>query len=336
MDFSGIRKFYDVIDNLKTDQIPSEEYWNSFFSKGYYGFYHNWNQDQLIKKFLSIAFQPSRFKDYDSLIRLNNYYSNILKHLRSADSLKENVFAYQDSIASTNIIEDAKKAAIQWLPKDARDSIQIAPVVNFGIFQPDGNADKEVAIDILYAMNTDLKAFLSHEFHHFYVSLINKKFVFNESDSSSVLLNVVRQLQLEGIADFIDKGKAIQNNGKGMSAFAWPIYSQHYFNPEQNFKKVDSLLAYTFEHPESYSENSKLVKNLFPLGGHPHGHFMAKAILDRRGKDSVLATLDNPFKFIRDYNAVALDNPEYYHFSEATMHLLEELELHYTNSRNNY
>ncbi len=152
-----------------------------------------------------------------------------------------------------------------------------------------------------------------------------------EQHEAYPLLNTIFQLQLEGIADLINMERFLAHPEKS-NTFLYDLYSKHYNNPSKNLEQVDILLMAIADTRSLMKKNASLIRDLMPLGAHPHGYYMAKTILQINGKKALLNVLNNPFDFLRLYNKTAKKLKGKFYFGEKSMQLFTELEKKYTSN----
>lgn len=326
IDFSGVDSFWAIKNLLQQDHEPDEKKWNALFNTPYYRFYKDWGQTNYIKNNLKYAYMPSMKAKRDSIQRQNDWRSAIINHLLEVGSLQENIKRFEDSLKNIDLIMPSLKLTQEFLPANFLGDFSDQPKIAFGISQPDGNAGQIICMDIKKAMDIDLTLFIAHEAHHYYTIKLRKKFTVDDADSSSQLIRCVQQLQLEGIADMIDKPDMIKKNGKGYHAFLFTTYLQHFTNPEENLKQVDSLIIEISKNPFSTKANAIKINDLLPQGGHPHGYYMATTIMEAFGKKKILELLANPFDFIRWYNRASEKLKRKFKFSQTSLNYFSKLE----------
>lgn len=73
------------------------------------------------------------------------------------------------------------------------------------------------------------------------------------------------------------------------------------------------------------------MNDLLPLAGHPHGYFAATTIERAFGKEALLGTLSNPFRFLLLFNDANKKVRGFYPFSRGTCDFLLKLEEKYWN-----
>lgn len=223
----------------------------------------------------------------DSLIKINDFNSYVLKQIISTYADKDQLKVFQKNLVQSNLLKKIIKRAKEFLPGDL-NSHNYEPIIYFGVFQPDANAsDKSIAIDLkLYYELADPIGLIAHEYHHFLTMNYKKKFKEIENDSTSLIMKSISQLQLEGIADMIDKDRFLISDGRGFPSILSANFKRVHADPLPAFQKTDSLLVAISKDPSTTKRNSEAIFNLLPLGEHPHGFYMAKTILKVYGKKS--------------------------------------------------
>lgn len=302
IDFSGVDAFWMVAENIANETVTETD-WEYLFSTGYYKFYENWGQRNQIKKTLVTALSPNMQSARDSLMNIPDFYAFILKQVVSTYADRIELKKFQENLATSDIQKKIVARAKEFLPGDL-DSKAYEPFIYFGVFQPDANASEtSLAIDLkLYFELADPIGLIAHEYHHFVTMNYRKKFKEIKNDSTSSLMKSISQLQLEGIADMIDKEKFLNSDGRGFPAVIGRNFKKVYTDPLPALKKMDSLLVAISKEPLSAKRNSEAILNALPLSGHPHGFYMAQTIQTVYGNKTLLTTVRNPFDFIRVYN----------------------------------
>lgn len=326
IDFSGVDAFWQISERIATEKITDKD-WDYLFSTGYYKFYENWGQRKFIQKALVTAIAPKMNVKRDSLIKINDFYSYVLTQIVSTYEDKTQLQKIQKNLAKSDLRNKILERAKEFLPTDL-NSLTKEPFIYFGVFQPDANASStSIAVDLrLYFELADPIGLIAHEYHHFLTINYRKRFNEIKNDSTSSLMNSISQLQLEGVADMIDKDKFLNSDGRGFPSVLVRNFRKALADPLPALRKMDSLLVVISKDPWSAKRNSDLIVNLLPLGGHPHGFYMAKTILGTHGKERLLTTVKNPFDFIRVFNNVHYKLNGATVFSEEAMKFLSHLE----------
>lgn len=318
IDFSGADHFWTITALLKQGIDPSDKEWTAFLETPYYKFNY-YSSDKLrnwIKNSITTAFLPEKMKNRDTILNRpdSDYGKVVLLHMIDAEKNKESIQLYQQALTRQNFIDSIISISQQYLPKGTISKFK-KPNISFGIFKPDANgASTGIYVDLKFAQDfPDFDLLMAHEAHHYYVGHIRKKMVNDKNDSAAVLINVINQLQLEGIADQIDKEASLASGRYDINN-KFRIY---YEDPLPNLQKVDSLLKIIYHNPGTVKENGKLINELLPLGGHPHGYYLSQTIKTVLGKKALISTCYNPFDFIRLYNKAAKRKGLFYFSNEA-------------------
>lgn len=328
-DFTGIHYFWVLEEQLSKDQLPDSLAWKQLFDAPFYSFYTKWGQERYMKRMLITAFMPSKQKSRDSLIQEGKWSKEVLNHLFKARTEKNNIISWVNELSKRDLFEEAKEKASAFLP-ETLSSKDIRPTIGFGLFHPQSNAnDSAIVIDLLSENQASLLEVLGHEIHHFYTFSYRKKMNLTEQHEAYPLVNTIFQLQLEGIADLINMERFLAHP-ENSNTFLYDMYSKHYNNPSKNFEQVDILLKAIADTPSLMKRNALLIRDLMPLGAHPHGYYMAKTILKVNGKKTIINVLKNPFAFLRLYNKTAKKLKDRFYFGEKSMQLFTELEKKYT------
>lgn len=327
IDFSSVDAFWDIAKKIKKKKVKESD-WDYLFSTGYYKFYEDMGQRKYIQNTLITALSLENKSKRDSLLKINDFNAYVLKQIISTNAKKVQLEKFLQTLKNRDLIKDISERAKEFLPGNLNLQSINEPSVYVGVFQPDANASKtSIAFDLkLFFELADPIGLIAHEYHHFLTMNFRKKFKEIKNDSTSLIMHSISQLQLEGIADMIDKDRFLNSNGVGFPSILIETYKKAYADPLPNLKKIDSLLAATSIDPLNSKLNSKAIADLLPLGGHPHGFYMAKLILAVSGKDALLNTISNPFDFIRAYNIASQKINGTATFSNVSMKFLELIE----------
>jgi hypothetical protein len=182
---------------------------------------------------------------------------------------------------------------------------------------------------MVFAQNINLNLFLAHEAHHFFMAMIRKELKPATDENEEFILRSIKQLQLEGIADLIDKQDILQLPDTLKEEDNWYGYHYkiYYAEAKSTLSRVDNLLSqyYSAEIPDP--ETGRLIWNSFHFGTHPEALHMALLIENTFGPDQILTLLENPFDFFRSYQQAALKHSEKgWVFSEESLKYIQLLE----------
>lgn len=327
INYFGVDLFWGIMHDLTQDQDPGKAKWDALFETACYTYISkSTSRERLINRF-EIAFMPSRVDEKKKYIANGGYNAMILQHLEKVRKNESLLKAYADSMKRTSMLESALELTKKYLPEGfIQQNPELYPSVSFGFFEPDGQASsKIIAIDLGFAQSIDFKAFLAHEAHHFFVGNVRRQFKETESDVSYVL-QAIRQLHLEGMADLIDKKQILELPDDLKESDNWYAYHYriHYKNAQETFSKIDQWLQGDLD------ETGKKIWQALHFGTHPEALHMALLIEDTFGKDHIIDIIPNPFDFFRSYQRAAKLHPDRgWVFSDAAMAKLELLEKEY-------
>lgn len=328
LDFSGVDVFWKVTSQLKKGNQPSETEWEEFFATRYYKYYSygSVKQKSFIKRFFTTAFLPEKKTYLDSILTGSDddYIKQMYLHVIQAEKSKVELQTLINKIKASNFTDSIIAICQQLLPKGTTKIIP-PPIISFGIYQPDANGDtKGVFFDLKLAGDIpDFEFVLAHEAHHYYT--YSSRLKLNTDSTNETLVNVISQLQVEGIADQIDKSNFLSTKGSGFPIFMYNLFYTHYENPIPNLRRMDSLLIQIFYQPETVVENSKKINALLPLGTHPYAFYMSETIKSIYEIKGLISVVNNPFDFIKLYNKAA-KKKGVFHFSKQSMSYLATLE----------
>ena len=330
VDFSGVDAFWKVSESLQLNKLPAESAWDSLFNTPCYAYLRqNENRNVLMQRFIK-AYLPSNEESKTSA--QNPYEERIKNHLITAGHQRKSIERFVDSLRRIDLLKNSLPLTQQYLPDGfVKDKTELYPPIAFGIFEPDGKADGEIiVIDAAFAMDIDLTKFLAHEAHHFFMSKIRSK-MRKAPEGVEEILRSIRQLHLEGIADLIDKRSILATPATLTEKDDWYAfhYKNHFNNAKKTFSSIDSLLSVCSDSVDLPLNGGKIWRSLH-FGTHPEALHMSLLIEDTFGRDSILASLKNPFDYFRLYREAAIKDPGRGHvFSEKSMNYLERLEKEY-------
>ena len=365
MDFSGVDHFYRVASVLKQGQSPDREQWNALLSApGYHHYFRDQDRNSdSFKRLMRLVFMSSEEKALQDTLR--NLQGDLRPELRplhvllAAKRQRDSLQQFRNQLRTGNLRQQAVEEAAALLPEGAlRDSLEnlFPPPVHFIFYNldgrgtPDGVVVDMVMAEILGGRGTQL--LIAHELHHAGRESI-LEVPDRKQDPRAYLLRAIDQLQAEGIADLIDKSYLFSDDGVGGSKpsdmdsatghrwcrfLLWGFTRRHqkaYQATPSTVRHVDSLLvaasgADADENNQLLREHSRAILRSIPNNGHPNGHYMAKRIADQFGTDTLAATANDPFAFVRLYNeAIRESKGRSLPFSQEAMTYLARLEKQY-------
>ena len=327
-DFSGMKVFWEIMETLEKDSMPSEDTWNELFNTPGYvtGNEHEFTHDYF-KKFYTLAYMPSKQTELAKELQKSSFYTPYLNHIANIRKQKEDIKKKQKELEkSSEVFTRALERVTHYLPEGITEKYP-EPTIAFMIFGPDGRGYETILVDLVYFLQNKEQAvdFIAHEMHHYY---LDKESVMRAGEAE--LLWVIEQIYAEGLADQIDKKvNYFGDGGPGRSEKAQRFRELVYDSPGV-IQKMDSLLNDMILSPERYKTNALKISGLVPQSGHPTGYFMANTLLENEGPESLVEDFGNPFAFFRRYNNMAHNSRgKYPVFSDKAIQLIGELEERY-------
>lgn len=328
MDFSGMNAFWEIMESLENDCMPSEEKWEELFiTPGYItGNEHEFSHDYF-KRFYTLAFMPSKQNELAKELQKSSFYTPYLKHIASIKKQKEEIKKKQRELENSNeIFTRAFERVKHYLPDGITEKYP-EPTIAFMIFGPDGRGYETILVDLVYFLQNEEQAvdFIAHEMHHYY---LGKESVMRAGEVE--LLWVIEQIYAEGLADQIDKKSIYFGNGLSAQSEKALRFRELVYDTPNVIRKMDSLLNDMILSPERYKTNALKISGLVPQSGHPTGYFMATTLLENAGAECLVEDFGNPFAFFRRYNDMARNSKgKYPTFSDTSLQLIGELEKRY-------
>lgn len=327
-DFSGLEKFWEVLTLLEKDEEIPPELWAQLFGTPGYAVLtkSEFSVEFFIKRF-KLSFMPSRRKDLEDVLENSGEWDRrIYEHYQKIQLKKAEIREESEKIGarSSIIAGEALRAATDYLP--FRNSYGYPPV-SFLVFQNDGRGYSPVVIDIGKAieLNDDLVLFLAHEYHHFYR---NQYLAYDpkrvQGDDENIIW-VFNQLQAEGMANLVNQRPKMNDPSNRDTEF-FALYDK---SPD-DLRRIDEYLVSIVDYPEQRRSLSLNLRKELSWSGHPTGFFMANFILETLGKDVLVESVGNPFRFMTLFQEAAKRlGQTIILFSEKAMALIHGLEAKY-------
>ena len=322
-DFSALPLFWGIFDTLRSDAAPSAQAWQDLFSSpGYQELLdHEFSAEFFIENF-TLAFRPSR----DEALRkaLDGARRGYLRHYLQIRDERARVESQVRWLMQAPLADAARQLALDWLPQVGAAA---PPQVSFVLFGPDARGFSSVVIDAAFTLQLeDIAAALAHEYHHAYRRRLVDGLEEVPEDVSDIVW-VLNQLQLEGVADQIDK-----RNWPEAAPTAGPLagyaqrYVQHYLDSPATLQGLGDGLEEWTRTPERRQEAGKRIRTGIPLAGHPTGSFMVRTIEDAFGRKACVETIADPFEFVRLYSLAAARTRRAPTLTSAALQSLAEIE----------
>lgn len=356
-EFSGVNKFYQLIDILKQNIEPSNEQWDSLFETPGYKRLIKTTEGQLFKKLMILSYMPGKNEEKKELLvkmgkQENKFWkiftNNSYEVLKYSDKNREAIFEIIDDFNKYPIAEVAIKEALKFLPEN---SVNEFPSVSFIIFPDSRGSDpiciainnqlinkNDISNDNINEINNQkcswerISAFaFAHEFFHYYR---DKELDFKMPDRNSDdfdLVWIINQIENEGIAEQIN----IKQLYFGEGCFNGTKKSNIKINEQKQqpdmIIALDSLMSQSYNNISERKKINKKIRNMIPRAGHPLGFFMANTIIEHLGKELLIKVVRNPFAFFRLYNTIAADKEMIPEFSKDAIQYISDMEKKYLN-----
>jgi hypothetical protein len=329
LDFSGVDAFWPVADLLMKDVEPSDAQWSTLFST--VGYRLSLRMVGTTRSDMEIALKPSMRAVFDSVSRLDTDQAGRVKHIARAATHRTELAAYRDSITRALPVQEAIARAARFLPSGATDGKE-PPLVAFAIFRDDAYSlgPRQIIVDLDHVLiEGGLTDLMAHEFHHSYLSALNRVAFPPQSDAAAPLVRALNNARNEGIADLIDKPYPLHyDKSPGMAAYA-RRYNEAYARTPQVIRSIDSALAVAADDSTKLRDVGQRVAQLLPSNGHYNGSYVAREIHETFGVDSLFPGVANPFAFWRAYGEAEVKHGRPWPFSPESQALLDALERRY-------
>ena len=329
-DFSALDQFWLILSFLEKDLEPNQEMWDSLFSTpGYIALTKSEFTHGFFIKMFKLAYMPSKKDEATTfLIKAPAWQKAMLEHYHKIKADKLNIQAASNRFRARKnaIAAQSLQKALDFFPSTSAPK---CPPVSFVVFANDARGYSPVVLDIVKAIESgdDLVYLLAHEFHH---NLRNTILSFNPDlikDEDKNIIWVLNQLQCEGIADLINIQSQLTD-----PVFRESEYYAFFKKSAAIIDELDDLFARISTFPKQIKEFGLELKNSIPWSGHPTGFYMAKTILDKKGKATLILDVGNPFRFIELYQDTALrEGSGTPSFSPKAMELIRKLGSKYIN-----
>lgn len=327
--FEGIDRFYAVADTIAAGREPSAAAWDALFAAPGYARYLAADSARAAEfaDRVRLAFDPARGDEVtDALSALHPFNGRPLVAVLAARERRTDIEAFRRSLATGDLIGEAVPEAARLLPEGSDPAL---PVV-FHIYTGDGTGlSDRIIMDLTLAEKMGregTRLFVAHELHHgVRDGLSALRMPERSEDPRHYLLVALNQLQVEGVADRVDKMTMLSDEARARvaadttvsgrafaaaRAFYEPAYAGAYAGTPSTIVRLDSLIraaarADAADDEAALAEAAEATYRSLLLNGHPNGYFMANAIADALGERALIDDVANPFAFVRLYNRAA-------------------------------
>lgn len=323
--YDGYVRFWRVAGVLMQDREPGEQEWLDLLGAAGYRelIAHEFPGDFFPDAF-RVAFKPSLGQELARALQ-GGPRAAFLRHYLLAQETRDRIASGMDFLTSAPLAAAARQAAMEWLPRGLAPAF---PEVAFVIFGPDARGYARVVVDAAFLCQVESPAkLLAHEYHHVYRrQLVAPRTPGGEGEAD--LLWVLDQLEMEGIADQIDKRRWPEESpaATGRTAEYARRYRQHFHASPDVLRRLDAQLCAWRQSPDRRREIARRLRASIPLSGHPTGSYMTRTIERAFGREACVGAAGNPFRFMRLYGEAARGTAEGPALSDGAILALETLE----------
>jgi len=315
-DFSGVRIFWRVADQLKRDVDLPEAAWDSLFATpGYAALQAREKRRAAITTAFRAAFMPSRRAERDSLLRANGWTARVIRHVEALPARRAALDAFVARFQREDVIGRAVAQAGTLLPAGTVKKYGRPPIA-FVFFLPDGRGYPALIVADLERTRSkaDPVPFFAHEATHFYYAQLARDGgpdLSTVMDAGSIALRtLLTKLQEESLGDQFDKIDAITLSDGARSRkygadTAWIRYLADYRaefdSAAVRLHQLDEMLLAAAASPATLGPMSELLGKTLPLEGRPLGMYITRSIRQASGDARIAATVGDPLTWLLKY-----------------------------------
>jgi hypothetical protein len=339
LNFSGVEEFWKIHSILNADHEPSNEQWDRLFATpGYAALEERERRRNMLSEAFRLAYMPSKQEQLVAAIRKGGWLAYILPHLQKIPTMRSKLTSFQTKLQSRDWLLRAAHRTQRFLPPGLTDQYPL-PTVSFIFFAPDARGyPKLIVADLLNTLlSRDMESLFAHELFHFYRRYVVKAYR-EPSEQDSPLMDILTNIEEEGIADQLDKADIpMLSEEKLKQIFTDPQrrsfyedYRRYYAESNEWLQRVEKTLEAIAQDATTIREKSKLLDQQLPIDGRPLGAFMARTIIRELGQPQLIKVVRDPLGFCILYNRAAQQSKgKSYVLSPQAMSVLEKLKLTY-------
>lgn len=338
LDFSGMPLFWAVADTLAAGRLPSAARWDRLFTHPGYALPIDIAQrgDEL-KTCIPAVFHPEQRSRLDSLLyHGTSLERRICSHLLRGRLLRDSLDQYQQIVRDQPLFPDAIPHAMPYLPAPLPDTLK-APAVYVILNEPTNwGWDGTISLDVLDMMDRpreDIVLTLAHEVHHAYAAPLFQVDLPNREDPSYGIIQQFERLRSEGMASLIDKRRFVGSDPDTFERAEHRTYATAFTEgvrvTPKALRRVDSVLAAVHQGAIPMEAAGPAIRDALsqvPYSPHIPGLAMALAIEQVLGRERLVASSLNLFRFVDAYNEAAHQLDAYPVLSRDAMAVLDRLE----------
>jgi hypothetical protein len=341
LNFSGIEEFWKIHSILSADREPSNEQWDKLFATpGYAALEERERRRSMLAEAFRLAYMPSKQEQLDAAIKKGGWVAYIFPHLQKIPTMRNKLMAFQNKLQSADWLLRAAHRTQKFLPPGLTAQHPLPPV-SFIFFAPDARGyPKLIVADLLNSLSSrDMESLFAHELFHFFRRYVVKAYR-EPSDQNSLLMDILTNVEEEGIADQLDKADIpLLSEEKLKQIFPVPQrrsfyedYRRYYAESNEWLQRVEKTLEAIAQDGTTVRERSKALDQELPIDGRPLGAFMARTIIRELGQPQLIKVVGDPLGFWILYNKAAQQSKgKSYALSLQAVSVLEKLKLAYSN-----
>lgn len=313
VDTSGIPLFWRVHDHLTQGLEPPPLLLDSLFATpGYAALEQRERRRARLIQAFRLAFLPRLGAQPDSLEAAHSWVRSIVPHLRRAVTRRRQLDSLALAFARDPVLRQADLRARTLLP--AIGPAATLPPVSFILFARDGRGYPHLVIADLERLRTmgNPERYFAHEFHHYHRHAMSRSSP-RRPAGHGALIDVLTNLEFEGIADRLDKADVPGLSDAGLAA-QFPDSSEraYYHGYREAFRHggdwvvlLDSTLSGLRPDSSSVVHAAGFLARRLPDGGRVLGAFLASIIQQALGDPGLAAVAGDPPAFFAAYQRAA-------------------------------
>ena len=330
-DFSGVDKFWEVVEILEADLYPFEEVWDTLFANpGYAALVESeFTREFFIEK-MQIAFMPSKapMKKQQTKVNADPY----LRHYNRVKQMQSLLATHRQWLLEAPMMREVTRAVRQYLPEHLFVNYPLPPIA-FVIFANDSRGYSPVVMDLLYALDQEehLVLRMGHEAHHYYR---NKLLVYDPAKvrrRDRDVVWVLNQIHAEGLADRVDRRVLYFQKGYLENMPEAQLFKARVAQVPEVLESLDRLLSQMAGSRGDYSQLGRRMRELLPMSGHATGYYLTSVIVKRFGNEELNKRVGNPFAFFHLYHLASIMPESNTHiFSPKSVAFVQALQARYS------
>jgi hypothetical protein len=351
-DFSGIEKFWEIVDILEKDIEPTEAQWSTLFETP--GHAEIFRRGEFSREYFQDAiasvFMPSKEGLSEEIIKKHKegggfyswYTPGVIDGYRQAKRDRKWIEARVHELRTYPYLEKATEIALQYLPEDKAegypqvafiifsDSRGYTPII-IGITGKDdlSSSERECLRSQGLDEHSPFLLLMAHEAFHLYR---DRKLEFVEPEQNtpdSRVIWTLNQIENEGIGDLINRKTLFYGDGCLAHTEKARKYQKEQEAQPAILRIMDAILTEMAGDSDIASQLGGTFRGVVPQSGHPTGFYMANVIVDQFGTQAVVDVVRSPFKFFYLYNRAAKKSGDSPVFSTEAISYIKKLEAKY-------